>query len=67
MDIALYIDHITKAEVNAKIQQAIGPHENLLTTVKRRKLQWYGHASHSQVWLKLSCKAQRKGQEHKAD
>ena len=25
------------------IQQAIGPHENLLTIVKRRKLQWYGH------------------------
>ena len=30
-------------EVRAKIQQAIGPHEELLTIVKRRKLQWYGH------------------------
>ena len=29
------------------IQQAIGPHENHLTIVKRRKLQWYGHVSHS--------------------
>ena len=28
-------------------QQAIGPHENLLTIVKRSKLQWYGHVSHS--------------------
>ena len=27
------------------IQQAIGPHEDLLTSVKRRKLQWYGHVS----------------------
>ena len=32
-------------EVRAKIQQAIGPHEDLLTIVKRRKLQWYGHVS----------------------
>ena len=30
-----------------KIQQAIGPHEDLLTSVKRRKLQWYGHVSRS--------------------
>ena len=32
---------------HAKIQQAIGPQEDLLTIVKRRKLQWYGHVSHS--------------------
>ena len=38
-----YKDHVTNEEVRAKIQQAIGPHENLLTIVKRRKLQWYGH------------------------
>ena len=37
--------HVTNEEVHAKIQQAIGPHENLLITVKRRKLQWYGHVS----------------------
>ena len=42
-----YKDHITNEEVRAKIQQAIGPHEDLLTTVKRRKLQWYGHVSRS--------------------
>ena len=35
-------DHVTDEEVHAKIQQAIGPHEDL-TIVKRRKLQWYGH------------------------
>ena len=29
--------------VCAKIQKVIGPHEDLLTIVKRRKLQWYGH------------------------
>ena len=32
-------DHITNEEVCAEIQLVIGPHENLLTTVKRRKLQ----------------------------
>ncbi|WP_419624292.1 hypothetical protein, partial [Thiolapillus sp.] len=42
-----YKDHVTNEEVRAKIQQAIGPHEDLLTTVKRRKLQWCGHVSRS--------------------
>ena len=32
--------HVTNEEVRAKIQQAIGPHEDLLTNVKRNKLQW---------------------------
>ena len=38
-------NHVIHEEIRAKIQQAIGPHEDLLTTVKRRKLQWYGHVS----------------------
>ena len=42
-----YKDHVTKEEVRAKIQQAIELHEDLLTTVKRRKPQWYGHISYS--------------------
>ena len=33
-----YKDHVTNQEVRAKIHQAIGPHEDLLTIVKRRKL-----------------------------
>ena len=41
-----YKDQVTNEEVYAKIQQAIGLHEDL-TTVKRRKLQWYGHVSRS--------------------
>ena len=40
-----YKDHVTNEEVSTKIQQAIGPHKDLLTIVKRRKRQWYGHAS----------------------
>ena len=42
-----YKDHVTNEKVRAKIQQAIGPHEDLLTIVKGRKLQWYGHVSRS--------------------
>ena len=42
-----YKNHVTKEEIHAKIQQAIGPNKDLLTIVKRRKLQWYGHVSHS--------------------
>ena len=33
-----YKDHVTNEEVRAKIQQAIRPHEDLLTIVKRCKL-----------------------------
>ena len=42
-----YKDHVTNEEVRAKIQQAIRPHEDLLTIVTRRSLQWYGHVSRS--------------------
>ena len=48
-----YKDHVTNEKFRTKIQQAIGPHEDPLTIVKRRKLHWYGH-----VWPKPSSKAQ---------
>ena len=38
-----YEDHVTNKEVCAKIQQAIGPHEDFLAILKRCKMQWYGH------------------------
>ena len=53
-----YKDHVTDKEVCAKIKQAIGPHEDLLTVVERRKLQWYGHVVGSSGLAKSSCKAQ---------
>ena len=34
-----YKDHVTNEEVRTNIQQAIGPNDDLLTIVKRRKLQ----------------------------
>ena len=42
-----YKDHVTNEEVHAKIQQATGPHTDLLTIIKRYKLQWHGHVSRS--------------------
>ena len=42
-----YKDHVTNKEVCAKIQQAVGPHEDHLTILKRPKLQWYGQVSRS--------------------
>ena len=40
-------DHVTNEEICAKIRKAIGPHKDLLAIAKKRKLQWYGHASRS--------------------
>ena len=54
-------DHVTNGEVPAKIQQAIGPHEDLLTIVKRRKLQWYGHVSRSSGLAKTILQGTMKG------
>ncbi|KAI0242443.1 Baculoviral IAP repeat-containing protein 7-B [Lamellibrachia satsuma] len=42
-----YIDHVSNEAVRNKIKQAIGPYDDLLTTVKNRKLKWYGHVSRS--------------------
>ena len=53
-----YKDHVTNEEVRAEIQQAIGPHEDHLTIVKSRKLQWCGHISRSSGLAKTSSKAQ---------
>ena len=42
-----YKDHVINEEVCAKIQQAFGPHEILLTIVNVHKLTLYGHVSRS--------------------
>ena len=62
-------DHVTYEEVRAKIQQAIGPHEDLLTIAQRRKLQWYVHVSRSlglaKTTLQGTVKGGRKGRQKK--
>ena len=56
-----YKDHVTNEEVRAKIQQAVGPHEDLLTIVKRCKLQWYGNFSCSSGLAKTILQGTVKG------
>ena len=56
-----YNDHVNNEEVRAKIQQAIRLHEDLLTIVKRRKLQWYGHVSRSSGLAKTILQGTVKG------
>ena len=56
-----YKDHVTNKEVRAKIQQAIGPHKDLLTIIKRHKLQSYGHVSCSSCLAKTILQGAVKG------
>ena len=59
-----YKNHVTNEEVRAKIHQAIRPHEDLLTIVKRCKQQWNGHVSRSsgvaRTFLQGTVKRERK-------
>ena len=56
-----YKDHVTNEKVRAKIKQKIGPHKDLLTIVKRRKLQWSGHVSRSSGLAKTILQGTVKG------
>ena len=60
-EVLLYDDHVTNEEVHAKIQQAIGAHKDLMTIIKRHKLQWYGHVSHSSGLAKTILQCTVKG------
>ena len=42
-----YTERVTSEEVHNSIKHAIGPYDDLLTTVKRRKIKLYGHATKS--------------------
>ena len=53
--------HVTEEGVHAKIQQAIIPYEDLLTIVKRPKLQWYGHVSYLSGLAKTTLQGTVKG------
>ena len=54
-------DYVINEEVHAKIQQAIGPHKDLLTIVKRRKVQWFGHVPCSTGLTKIILQCTVKG------
>ena len=48
----LYTDHITNEEVRRTISRHVKHYEDLLTTVKKRKLKWYGHVTRSSTLSK---------------
>ena len=56
-----YKEHVTNEEVCDKIQQAIGPQKDLLTVIKRHKLQSYGHVSRSSGLAKTILQGTMKG------
>ena len=65
-----YRNHVTNEEVGNRIGQAIGPYEDLLTTVKKRKLRWYGHKTRSTGLAKMILQGivqggRRRGREKK--
>ena len=53
-----YKDHVTNKEVRAKIQQAIGPHGDLLTIKGDANCSGMVISPVHQIWSKPSCKAQ---------
>ena len=42
-----YTEHTTNEAVHNKITAVIGPYEDLLTSIKKKKLRWYGHVARS--------------------
>ena len=62
-----YRDHITNDAVRDRIKQAIGPYDDILTTVKKRKLKWFGYVSRSSGFAKTILKEQCKEEEEGAN
>ena len=48
-----YLEHISNEQIRQTITQHIGPHDDLLTIVKKRKLKWYGHITRSNGLAKV--------------
>ncbi|KAK3877937.1 hypothetical protein Pcinc_017405 [Petrolisthes cinctipes] len=42
-----YSDRIRNEEIRQMVERSMGPQQDFLTTVKKRKLRWYGHISRS--------------------
>ncbi|GFO13372.1 endonuclease-reverse transcriptase [Plakobranchus ocellatus] len=52
-----YKDHITNEQVRRGIENAIGPHVDLLTIVPQWKLRWYGHTACSSGLAKTTMQS----------
>ena len=62
-----YRDHITNNAVRDRIRQAIGPYDDIVTTVRKRKLKWFGHVSRSSGLAKTILQGTVQGGEEGAD
>ena len=65
-----YRDHITNEEVRNIIRHVIGPYEDIITTVRKLKLRWYGHITRSTGHAKMILQGtvhggRRKGRQKK--
>ena len=50
---------VIMVEAEAPVFETSSTHEDLLTIVKRRKLQWYGHTSHSSGLAKTTIETRQ--------
>ena len=48
-----YLDHVTNENIRNRIKIYIQNYEDLLSTVNKRKLQWYGHVTRSDGLSKI--------------
>ena len=56
-----YRDRISNEEVRNRIEQAIGPQDDLLTTIRHWKLKWYGHVTRSSGLAKTILQGKVRG------
>ena len=61
-----YKDRITIEHMPKTITKHIGPYEDLLATVKRRKLKWYGHVTRSDGLTKVILQERVKGKRRRS-
>ena len=55
-----YVEHRTNAYVWDRISSIAGPQENIMATIKRRKLTWFGHVLRHKSLKKQSSRARWK-------
>ncbi|KAK3889695.1 hypothetical protein Pcinc_006261 [Petrolisthes cinctipes] len=53
-----YSDRIRNEEIRQMVERSMGPQQDFLTMVKKRKLRWYSHISRSDGMAKLSYRGQ---------
>ena len=60
-----YRDHVTNDAIRDRTRQAIRPYDDILTTVKKRKLKWFGHVSRSSGLAKTILQGTVQGERSK--